>query len=155
MKTYSAKPSEIEKKWVLIDGKDLVLGRLASKIAILLRGKHKPTFTPHLDCGDNVIVINAKHVHLSGNKGNKKDGKFYYHHTGFPGGIKTTTAGKILEGKFPERVIKMAVQRMISRNKLGRIQLGNLRVYADESHPHEGQSPIIYDFANKNPKNKK
>ena len=99
MKTYSAKPSEIEKKWLIIDAKDIVLGRLASQAAILLRGKHKPTFTPHMDCGDHVVIINAKHVHLSGNKADKKDGKFYYRHTGFPGGIKETTAGKILLGK--------------------------------------------------------
>lgn len=155
MKTYSAKPSDIEKKWWVIDAKDLVLGRLASQTAILLRGKHKPMFTPHMDCGDNVIIINAEHVHLSGKKADLKDGKMYYRHTGFPGGIKETTAGKILAGKYPERVVKMAVKRMISRNKLGTQQFGNLYVYAGDAHPHEGQQPKTLDIASKNSKNKK
>ncbi len=155
MKTYSAKPSEIEKKWLIIDAKDIVLGRLASQAAILLRGKHKPTFTPHMDCGDHVVIINAKHVHLSGNKADKKDGKFYYRHTGFPGGIKETTAGKILLGKYPERVVQMAVKRMLSRNKMGNKQFGNLHVYADAEHPHTAQKPVAFDIAEKNTKNKK
>lgn len=155
MKTYSAKPSEIEKKWLIIDAKDIVLGRLASQTAILLRGKHKPTFTPHMDCGDHVVIINAKHVHLSGNKADKKDGKFYYRHTGFPGGIKETTAGKILLGKYPERVVQMAVKRMLSRNKMGSKQFGNLHVYADAQHPHTAQKPVAFDIAEKNTKNKK
>ena len=155
MKTYSAKPSEIEKKWLIIDAKDIVLGRLASQAAILLRGKHKPTFTPHMDCGDHVVIINAKHVHLSGNKADKKDGKFYYRHTGFPGGIKETTAGKILLGNYPERVVQMAVKRMLSRNKMGNKQFGNLYVYADAEHPHTAQKPIAFDIAGKNTKNKK
>lgn len=155
MKTYSAKPSEIEKKWLIIDAKDIVLGRLASQAAILLRGKHKPTFTPHMDCGDHVVIINAKHVHLSGNKADKKDGKFYYRHTGFPGGIKETTAGKILLGKYPERVVQMAVKRMLSRNKMGNKQFGNLYVYADAEHPHTAQKPVAFDIAGKNTKNKK
>jgi len=153
VKTFSAKPSNIEKKWLLIDAKNLVLGRLASQVAILLRGKHKPTFTPHMDCGDNIIIINAKDVSLTGNKLDTKDGKIYYRHTGFPGGLKETTAGKILAGKYPERVVKMAIQRMISRNKLGTKQMGNLYVYADENHPHAGQQPVVFDVASKNRKN--
>lgn len=155
MKTYSAKPSEIEKKWLVVDAKDIVLGRLASQVALIARGKHKPTFTPHMDCGDNVIIVNAKHVHLSGKKSDKKDGKFYYRHTGFPGGIKETTAGKILVGNHPERVVKMAVKRMISRNKLGRVQFGNVYVYPDAEHPHEAQKPEKFDIAAKNSKNNK
>ena len=155
MKTYSARPSEINKKWLVIDAKDIVLGRLASQTAVLLRGKHKPTFTPHMDCGDYVIIINAKHVHLSGNKGNKKDGKIYYRHTGFPGGIKEVTAGKILLGEYPERVVKMAVKRMLSRNKMGTQQFKNLHVYAENEHPHAGQKPVVFNIAEKNIKNKK
>ncbi|MFY9589405.1 50S ribosomal protein L13 [Rickettsia endosymbiont of Halotydeus destructor] len=155
MKTYSAKPSEIQKKWWVIDAQDLVLGRLASKVANILRGKHKPTFTPHMDCGDNVIIINAEHIKLTGKKAALKDGKIYYRHTGFPGGIKETTAGKILSGKYPERVVKMAVKRMITRNVLGTKQMSNLYVYAKEDHPHQAQQPVAYDFAAQNPKNKK
>lgn len=155
MKTYSAKPSEIEKKWLIIDAKNIVLGRLASRVANMLRGKHKPSFTPHMDCGDNIIIINAEHVKLTGKKANPKDGKIYYRHTGFPGGIKDTTAGKILRGNHPERVIKMAVKRMITRNALGAKQMSNLYVYANNEHPHAGQQPVIYDFASQNPKNKK
>jgi len=155
VKTYSAKPSEIEKKWWVIDAKDLILGRLASQAAVLLRGKHKTTFTPHMDCGDNVIVVNAKHIHLTGKKAEHKGGKFYYRHTGFPGGIKETTAGKILMGKYPERVVKMAIKRMISRNKMGSRQFGNLHVYAESDHPHEAQKPQALDLASKNLKNKK
>lgn len=154
MKTYSAKPSDIEKKWWVIDAKDIVLGRLAAEVSLILRGKKKPTYTPHMDCGDNVIVINAEHVHLSGRKSDTKDGKIYYRHTGFPGGIKETTAGKILAGKYPERVLKLAVRRMITRNVLGDRQLGNLYIYSGPEHPHAGQNPEIYDFASKNSKNK-
>lgn len=155
MKTYSAKPSEIEKKWWVIDAKDIVLGRLASEVAKILRGKHKPTFTPHMDSGDYVIIINAKEVYLSGKKSQPKDGKIYYRHTGFPGGVKETTAGKILQSKYPERVVKMAVRRMITRNVLGDKQFGNLYVYQGSDHPHQGQQPQTYDFASKNIKNKK
>lgn len=155
MKTYSAKPSEVEKKWLVIDAKDLVLGRLASQVALILRGKHKPLFTPHIDCGDNVIVINAEAVHLTGKKADHKDGKFYYRHTGHPGGIKTTTAGKILAGKYPERVLKMAVQRMIDRGPLGKKQFGNLYVYSGDQHPHAAQQPEFFDVASKNSKNKR
>ncbi|MFK7973858.1 MAG: 50S ribosomal protein L13 [Rickettsiaceae bacterium] len=155
MKTYSAKPSDIQKKWWVIDAKDLVLGRLASQSALLLRGKHKPTFTPHIDCGDYVVIINAKDIYLSGKKSDPKDGKLYYHHTGFPGGIKETTAGRILDGKHPERVVKMAIKRMISRNKMGSQQFSNLYVYADSEHPHTAQKPEVFDLASKNSKNKK
>jgi large subunit ribosomal protein L13 len=138
MKTYSAKASEIEKKWFVIDADGLVLGRLASQIARILRGKHKPTFTPHMDCGDNVIVVNAEKVKLTGRK---LGDKIYYWHTGYPGGIKQRTAGQILEGKHPDRIIGKAVERMISRNRLGRQQMRNLRVYAGPEHPHEAQQP--------------
>ncbi len=155
MKTYSAKPSQIQKKWWVIDAKDLVLGRLASEVAKILRGKHKPSFTPHLDCGDYVVIINSKHICLTGKKSALKDGKIYYRHTGFPGGIKDTTAGKILAGKYPERVVKLSVKRMITRNVLGSKQMSNLYVYAENEHPHKAQQPEIYDFASKNTKNKK
>jgi large subunit ribosomal protein L13 len=150
MKTYSAKPSEIEKKWILIDAEGLVVGRLASIIALRLRGKHKPTYTPHMDCGDNVIVINAAKVVLTGNK--LKD-KVYHHHTGYIGGIKERTAGAIMAGKFPERIVEKAVERMIPRGPLGRRQLANLRVYPGAEHPHEAQQPVTLDVAKMNPKN--
>ena len=150
MKTYSAKPSEIEKKWILIDAENLVVGRLAAIIANRLRGKHLPTFTPHMDCGDNVIVINADKVVFTGKK---KSDKVYYRHTGYPGGIKETTPEKVLEGKSPERVVEMAVKRMLPRGPLARQQLGNLRVYAGTEHPHEAQSPETLDVASMNAKN--
>jgi large subunit ribosomal protein L13 len=153
VKTYSAKPSEITKKWLVIDAKDAVLGRLASDVAKLLRGKHKPTFTPHMDCGDNIIIINAALIHLTGNKADTKDGKIYYRHTGFPGGIKDTTAGKILAGKHPERVVKMAISRMLTSNVLSKKQLSNLHVYAGNEHPHIAQKPEAYDFVSQNSKN--
>lgn len=152
MKTFSAKPSDVEKKWLLIDAEDLVLGRLASQIALMLRGKHKPSFTPHMDCGDNIIVINAKKVRLTGKK---VSDKIYYRHTGYPGGIKDRTAGQILEGKRPEDLIYKAVERMITRGPLGRQQMKNLRVYAGSEHPHEAQQPEVMDIAAKNPKNKR
>lgn len=150
MRTYSAKPSEIEKKWVVIDAEGLVLGRLASIIALRLRGKHKPTFTPHMDCGDNVIVINAEKVKLTGNKLTQKH---YYWHTGYPGGIKSRRADHVLGGAHPERVITKAVQRMITRGPLGRQQMSNLRVYAGTEHPHEAQQPEALDVKAMNPKN--
>lgn len=142
MKTFSAKPSDIDKKWVLIDAEGLVLGRLAALIAARLRGKHKPSFTPHMDCGDNVIVVNADKVMLTGNK---LADKTYYRHTGYPGGIRSSTAGEILRGKFPERVLLKAVERMLPRGPLGRKQFGNLRVYTGPDHPHEAQSPEALD----------
>lgn len=150
MKTYSAKASEIEKKWILIDAEGLVLGRLASIIANRLRGKHKTTFTPHMDCGDNVIVINAEKVAMTGRK---KSQKIYYWHTGHPGGIKQRTADQVLSGRYPERVIIKAVERMITRGPLGRQQMKNLRVYAGDSHPHEAQQPEKLDVAAMNKKN--
>ncbi len=152
MKTFSAKPSDIEKKWIVIDADGVVLGRLASIVAMRLRGKHKPIFTPHMDCGDNVIVINADKVKLTGRK--LADKRFYWH-TGYPGGIKSRTAGQILSGQHPERVIYKAVERMISRNPLGRQQMKNLRVYAGGEHPHEAQKPEVLDVAAMNPKNKR
>ncbi len=152
MKTYSAKAAEIEKKWILVDADGVVLGRLASQIAKILRGKHKTTYTPHLDCGDNVIVVNAEKVHLTGNK---VADKTYYWHTGYPGGIKQRTAGQILAGKHPERVVHKAVERMVPRGPLGRQQMKNLRVYVGADHPHEGQQPEVLDIAAMNPKNKR
>ena len=150
MSTFSAKPAEIEKKWILIDAKGLVVGRLASIIAMRLRGKHLPIFTPHVDCGDNVIVINADKVVLTGRK---RDQKVYYHHTGYPGGLKERTAKFILEGRFPERVVEKAVERMLPRGPLGRQQLGNLRVYGGADHPHVAQSPAVLDVGAMNRKN--
>jgi large subunit ribosomal protein L13 len=144
MKTYSAKPSDIQKEWVLIDADGVVLGRLAALIASRLRGKHKPTFTPHMDCGDNVIVVNADKVVLTGNK---LADKTYYRHTGYPGGIKSTTAGAVLQGKHPERVLLKAVERMLPSGPLGRRQFSNLRVYTGTDHPHEAQLPKALDVA--------
>ncbi len=152
MKTYSARPADIEKKWVLIDAEGVVLGRLASQVASLLRGKHKTTYTPHMDCGDNVIVINADKVSLTGKK---LADKIYYWHTGYPGGIKQRTAGQILDGKHPDRVVRKAVERMVPRGPLGRQQLKNLRVYAGAEHPHEAQSPTVMDFGAQNSKNRR
>ena len=150
MTTYSAKPADVEKKWVMIDANGLVVGRLASLIALRLRGKHKPTFTPHVDCGDNVIVINAAKAVLTGRK---LERKVYHNHTGFIGGIKERTAKSILEGRFPERVVEKAIERMIPRGPLGRVQMGNLRVYPGAEHPHEAQQPEKVDIASMNRKN--
>jgi large subunit ribosomal protein L13 len=150
MKTYSARPSEVEKKWLVIDADGLVLGRLASQVAKILRGKHKPTFTPHIDCGDNVIIINAEKVQLTGNKAAAKT---YYRHTGHPGGIKERRAGQVLAGRHPERVILKAVERMVPRGPLGRQQMSNLRVYKGAEHPHAAQQPEALDIAAMNPKN--
>lgn len=151
MSTFSAKPADIEKKWVVIDASGLVVGRLASLIAMRLRGKHKPSFTPHVDDGDNVIVINAEKVVFTGRK---RDQKNYYHHTGFIGGIKERSAKQILEGRFPERVVEKAIERMIPRGPLGRVQMGNLRVYPGAEHPHEAQKPEPLDVGALNRKNK-
>jgi large subunit ribosomal protein L13 len=150
MTTYSAKPAEVEKKWVVIDASGLVVGRLASIIAMRLRGKHKPSFTPHVDDGDNVIVVNAAKVVFTGRKREKK---VYYHHTGFIGGIKERTARSILEGRFPERVVEKAVERMLPRGPLARVQFGNLRVYPGPDHPHAAQQPEKLDIAAMNRKN--
>lgn len=152
MRTYSAKPSEIEKKWWIIDAEGLVLGRLATIVAMYLRGKHKPSFTPHMDCGDNIIIVNAEKVRLTGSK---RTAKTYYWHTGYPGGIKSRTADKILDGDHPERVIQKAVQRMITRGPLGRVQMGNLKVYGGSEHPHEAQQPETLDVGAMNAKNKR
>ena len=150
MKTYSAKPAEVEKKWVMIDANGLVVGRLATIVAMRLRGKHKPTFTPHVDCGDNVIIVNAEKVVLTGRK---REQKVYHHHTGYPGGIKERSARSILEGKFPQRVVEKAVERMLPRGPLGRQQFGNLRVYPGPDHPHAAQQPELLDIGAMNRKN--
>ena len=152
MKTYSAKPGDIERKWFVIDAEGVVLGRLASIVAMRLRGKHKPMYTPHIDCGDHVVIINADKVQLTGNK---LADKTYYRHTGYPGGIRSTTAGKILDGKHPERVVEKAVQRMIPKGPLGRQVLRKLKVYAGAEHPHEAQQPEFLDVAAMNDKNKR
>ncbi len=150
MTTFSAKPAEVQKKWVMIDATGLVVGRLATLVAMRLRGKHLPIYTPHVDCGDNIIVINAEKVVLTGRK---RDQKVYYHHTGFPGGIKERTARSILEGKFPQRVVEKAIERMLPRGPLARRQLGNLRVYPGPDHPHAAQNPEKSDIAVMNRKN--
>ena len=150
MKTFSAKPSDIDKKWLLIDADGLVLGRLAALIATRLRGKHKPSYTPHMDCGDNVVVVNAEKVQLTGNK---RAADIFYWHTGYPGGIKGRSKGAILDGKHPERVIEKAVERMVPRGPLGRRVMRNLRVYAGPEHPHGAQSPAPLDIAAMNRKN--
>lgn len=152
MKTYAAKPKEVEKKWVIVDAEGVSLGRLASVIALRLRGKHKPSFTPHVDCGDNIIVINAEKVRITGKK---KDQDIFYWHTGYPGGIKQRTKGEILEGKHPERVIEKAVERMLPKGPLGRRIFKNMRVYAGTEHGHEAQKPEVLDVAAMNPKNKR
>jgi len=149
--TKSATPSTVEKKWHLIDADGLVVGRVASIIANILRGKHKPSFTPHIDCGDNVIVINAEKVRFTGRK---MADKRYYRHTGYAGGIKETSPAKILEGRFPERVLEKAVERMIPRGPLGRQQMRNLRVFKGGEHDHAAQNPEVLDVASMNRKNK-
>ena len=149
--TKPATPATVEKKWILIDAEGLVVGRLASTVANILRGKHKPSFTPHVDCGDNVVVINADKIRFTSNKAKTKT---YYKHTGFAGGIKAVTAEKVLEGRFPERVLEKAVERMIPRGPLGRQQMRNLRIFAGTEHPHEAQNPEVLDFASRNRKNK-
>ncbi len=149
--TKSAKPAEVEKKWHLIDAENLVVGRAAVIIANLLRGKHKTSFTPHVDCGDNVIVINAGKVQFTGRK---RTDKVYYKHTGYPGGLKEITADKVLDGRFPERVLEKAVERMIPRGPLGRQQMRNLRIFAGSEHPHAAQNPEILDVAGMSRKNK-
>lgn len=153
MKTYSAKPSEVTKKWWVIDAQDVVLGRLAAEIATILRGKHKAMYTPHIDCGDNIIVVNADKVRLTGNK---RDADIFYWHTGYPGGIKSRSKGQILDGKHPERVLEKAVERMMPKESpLARSQFKCLHVYAGAEHPHEAQKPEVLDIAAMNPKNKR
>lgn len=152
MKTYNA-PADVEHNWVVIDATDVVVGRLASYVALRLRGKHRPDFTPHIDTGDHVVIINAEKVKFTGNK---LKNKTYYRHTGHPGGIKSTTAGKILDGRFPERAVQMAVKRMMPKEStLARTQFSKLRVYAGSEHPHEAQNPTAVDFASMNRKNTK
>lgn len=149
--TASAKPAEVEKKWILIDAEGLVVGRLASIVANRLRGKHKASFTPHVDCGDNVIIINAEKVRFTGRKLSQK---MYYRHTGYAGGIKEVRADKVLEGAFPERVLEKAIERMVPRGPLGRQQMRNLRIFKGAEHPHAAQNPEVLDVASMNRKNK-
>jgi large subunit ribosomal protein L13 len=150
MQTYVAKPGEVEKKWIVIDASGLVVGRLATIIATRLKGKHKATYTPHVDCGDNVIVVNAEKVVFTGNK---YEDKVYYRHTGYPGGIKETTPRRLIEGKFPERVVEKAVERMLKRGPLQRKLMRNLKVYKGTEHPHHAQNPETLDVAKLNRKN--
>ncbi len=150
--TTSTKHTEAEKKWIIVDAQDVVLGRLASIVALRLRGKHKPSFTPHVDDGDFVIVINAEKVRLTGNK---RDGDIFYWHTGYPGGIKQRSKGEILEGKHPQRVVEKAVERMLPKGPMGYKVYSNLKVYAGAEHPHEAQKPEVLDIASMNPKNKR
>ena len=152
MKTYNLKPADIEKKWYVVDADGLILGRLASILANMLRGKHKPTFTPHMDCGDHIVVINAEKVKLTGNK---RKADIFYWHTGYPGGIKGRSKGQILDCKYPERVIEKAVERMVPRGPLGRKQMSHLKVYKGGVHPHEAQQPAVLDVGALNPKNKR
>ena len=150
MKTYSAKAADVDKKWVLIDGTGLIVGRLATIVAMRLRGKHKPSYTPHMDCGDHVVVVNAEKVQLTGNKAASS---IFYWHTGYPGGIKGRSKGAILAGKHPERVIEKAVERMVPRGPLGRRVMRTLRVFAGPEHKHEAQQPLPLDIAGLNRKN--
>ena len=152
MKTYSATPADVDAKWYVVDADGLVLGRLAAIVATMLRGKHKAMYTPHIDCGDNIVIVNAEKVRLTGNK---MADKVFYWHTGYPGGIKSRTAGATLSGDHPERVIQKAVQRMLPKGPLGRKQLTKLKVYAGPTHPHDAQSPEVLDVAAKNRKNKR
>lgn len=152
MKTFVAKPGEVDKKWVLIDASGLVVGRLASLIAMRLKGKHKSIYTPHVDCGDNIIVVNADKVVFTGNK---RDNKRYYWHTGYPGGIKERSPKQILDGRFPERVLEKAVERMLARGPLQRKLMRNLKIYKGAEHPHEAQQPQVLDVAALNAKNAK
>jgi large subunit ribosomal protein L13 len=149
--TRSLKPAEVKKGWVLIDAEGLVLGRLAAIVATRLRGKNKPQFTPHVDCGDHVVIINAEKVQVTGNKAEQS---VFYWHTGYAGGIKGRTTRERLEGRFPERVVEKAVERMITRGPLGRRQMKNLHVYAGSEHPHAGAQPETLDVAALNRKNK-
>jgi len=150
MKTYSLKQKDITKKWYLINAEGLVLGRLASKISMLLRGKHKTTFTPHLDCGDNVVVINAQKVRLTGSKEKKK---VYFKHTGYPGGLKEKTFAEMIKSKNSTSVVRKAVERMMSSNALSKKQLSNLKIFNNEKHNLEAQKPENIDFASLNKKN--
>ena len=141
--TRSLRKEEVKKEWLLIDAKDIVLGRLASNVSNILRGKHKADYTPHVDCGDNVVIINAEKIKLTGKK---IEDKVYHRHTGYPGGIKSINARKILEGKNPDRLVRLAVRRMIPKGPLGRKQLSNMKVYVGDKHPHEGQNPKLFNI---------
>jgi len=152
MKTFSAKPKDIQREWYLIDATDLVVGRLATEVSKILRGKNKPIFTPHIDTGDHVVIINAEKAVFTGNKTQNKK---YYRHTGYPGGIKEATPAKILSGKKPEKVLELAIKRMITRNPLGTQMMTKLKIYAGAEHPHTAQNPKPLDLAEKNPKNKR
>ena len=152
MKTFSLRKEDVKKDWFIVDAQDVVLGRLAAIIATRIRGKHKPTYTPHVDCGDHIIVINADKVRITGKK---REDKVYYRHTGYPGGIKSATAGEVLDGKFPERVLKKAVERMMPGGPLSRQVFSNLRVYTGSEHPHVAQNPQVLDVASMNDKNKR
>lgn len=153
MSTYTAKPSEVKKNWLVIDAEGVVLGRLAAEVAKLLRGKHKPIFTPHIDTGDHVVIVNADKVRLTGRK---MEQKLYYHHTGHPGGIKERSAKYIMAGRFPERIVQKAVERMLPKDSpLARDQFSKLHVYPGAEHPHTAQQPTVFDIAAKNPKNKR
>ena len=151
--TTSLKPAEVEKKWIVIDAENAVVGRLASFIAMRLRGKHRPDYTPHVDCGDHVVVINADKVKMTGRK---LDQKVYYRHTGHPGGVKERTAGQVLGGRFPERVLEKAVERMLPKESpLARAQMTHLRIYTGAEHPHAAQAPEVIDFKGLNAKNQR
>jgi large subunit ribosomal protein L13 len=150
--TYVAKPKEVERKWWLIDAQDLVVGRLSTIVANIRRGKHKATFTPNIECGDHVVIINADKVKLTGKKYAEK---LYYWHTGHPGGIKNRTAREIIEGKFPERILEYAVSRMISRGPLQRDIMTKLHIYKGSEHKHQAQNPKLLDVASMNRKNTK
>ena len=152
MLTRSIRPQEVEQKWYIIDAKDLVVGRLASIIAKYIRGKHKSYYTPHVNCGDRIVVINAEQVRFTGSK---LTDKVFYWHTGYPGGIKSRTMQETLNGRFPERVLEKAVERMVPRGPLGRDVMRNLRIYAGSTHPHQGQNPEVLDVASMNPKNRR
>lgn len=152
MRTISAKPEEVKRGWYLVDADGRTLGRLATELARRLRGKHKPIYTPHVDTGDNIIVINAEKVALTGRK---REDKVFYWHTGHPGGIKSRAVGATLDGRFPQRVVEKAVERMVPRNPLGRQMMRKLKVYAGAEHPHQAQQPIALDVAAMNPKNKR
>ena len=149
--TVALKPADVDKKWIVIDAEGVVVGRLATFIANRLRGKHLPTYTPHVDCGDHVVVVNADKVVFTGKK---LTDKVYYRHTGHPGGIKSTTPQKVLAGRFPERVLEKAVERMLPKeSSLARAQMTHLRIFAGPAHTHEAQSPETIDFKSANSKN--
>lgn len=152
MKTYSAKPTDVQKKWILIDANGVVLGRMAAVVATILRGKNKTMYTPHIDTGDHVVIINADKVKLTGKKAEQR---IFFWHSGHPGGIKEHTPRRTLSGRYPERVIERAVERMMPKDSpLARAQMKKLKIYAGDKHPHEAQSPEVLDLAGRNRKNK-